>query len=633
MSTRIFEYTNSTEDAYSTWAVDGNKNVITPSKNKEELDEKMAKFNSMPYDNRLRADEESIRLFGKTNKERYEEFNSKFLKKNDVELSSDIDDNSVTTTESADIHIAPYTDVEVRSAEDWSNLSSKTIIIPVNSLDKLEELWNKFNSMIRKHQRESDWKSLELFGCTNETHYNKLKSVFLKKDIPDSDLIDKNITVATTEQSYIERKYNYLNSLNINEDYDYIKESIDELSFLNKSLFEEALMFNLINKLSEKNDDMDSGEFVDLTEAVKLSNNDKVEYQYKKKTKNSLNPVYIVLVEGTSAFSNAIKKVTNGIYSHSALSFDESLTRMYSYNLKTKFGHSGLSIESIDDYNKNSKLGVFAIFVKESEYDKLKRTVDYYLDNEDKTSYSINNVFSMLFNIPLHRDFKMVCSQFVDNLLKVINIDITNKDSSLVSPNDFDKARKKNKKIYKLYAGKVHRYNRIKVQNFINDLINKGPKYINESYNTNIIDLQPCFEAVDFPVQFNKDGDLFIKKIKKVNNVKFYDAEFAKCHKLLLQYEKSNNIEGMKYELSKLWYMNTKLEYYINQNEINKRTFTSVRALILNDFNKYLNVVLSNDNTFNFTEYYEASPFSDDTVKVSKNTLKYTIDLVKNIIR
>ena len=34
------------------------------------------------------------------------------------------------------------------------------------------------------------------------------------------------------------------------------------------------------------------------------------------------------------------------------------------------------------------------------------------------------------------------------------------------------------------------------------------------------------------------------------------DDEYAQSHKLLMNYEKTNNYEGMKYELCRLFYMN-----------------------------------------------------------------------------
>jgi hypothetical protein len=56
------------------------------------------------------------------------------------------------------------------------------IIDKPSTLKDLEIEWDQFNSMTKKHRRVSDWKSLELFGMTNQEHYDKIKSQLLAKD-------------------------------------------------------------------------------------------------------------------------------------------------------------------------------------------------------------------------------------------------------------------------------------------------------------------------------------------------------------------------------------------------------------------------------------------------------------------
>ena len=56
-------------------------------------------------------------------------------------------------------------------------------------------------------------------------------------------------------------------------------------------------------------------------------------------------------------------------------------------------------------------------------------------------------------------------------------------------------------------------------------------------------------EIKDIPVQINHNGDFLIRNLKPTD----YDAEFAKSHKLLMEYDKQNNTEAMKVELAKLW--------------------------------------------------------------------------------
>ena len=166
----------------------------------------------------------------------------------------------------------------------------------------------------------------------------------------------------------------------------------------------------------------------------------------------------------------------------------------------------------------------------------------------------------------------------------------------------------------------------------INSLLDSKAQCIKEgcTLKDDTIVIEPVYEIKEFPVQFDKEGNLLIKKIEKLD----YNAEYAKSHKLLLEYEKSSNIEGIKYELAKLWFMNNKLEQIIhkNPNKDNMAAFFSVRALILNDFKKYMGIALNIDKDFNFTVYYDSTPFSDNLRRVNSSTLRFTVEYLKSIL-
>ena len=87
----------------------------------------------------------------------------------------------------------------------------------------------------------------------------------------------------------------------------------------------------------------------------------------------------------------------------------------------------------------------------------------------------------------------------------------------------------------------------------------------------------------------------------------------------------------MKYELCRLWFLNSLIERKIYTK--NNKDLYKVRARILNDFNKYMNEITENDKSFNFIEYYKETPFNDDTVKIKSSTLKYTAKYIKDLLR
>lgn len=135
-------------------------------------------------------------------------------------------------------------------------------------------------------------------------------------------------------------------------------------------------------------------------------------------------------------------------------------------------------------------------------------------------------------------------------------------------------------------------------------------------------------EAKEFPIQFNKNGDLILR-LKSVD----YEEEYQKAHKLLKEYDSRNNIDGMKYELARLWYINNNLEAKIYAlKKDNRSKEVRLRSRVLSDFNKYLSRVLKEDRSFNFTEYFERSPYSDKAVKIHSSTLDYTVQYIKKLL-
>ena len=80
----------------------------------------------------------------------------------------------------------------------------------------------------------------------------------------------------------------------------------------------------------------------------------------------------------------------------------------------------------------------------------------------------------------------------------------------------------------------------------------------------------------------------------------------------------------MNYILEKKIYHNT----ILNNKEKNIKT----RARILNDFNKYLKVVLKKNSNFNFSKYYEDTPFYPHTVEIKASTISNLKNVITSIL-
>lgn len=352
--------------------------------------------------------------------------------------------------------------------------------------------------------------------------------------------------------------------------------------------------------------------------------------------KTKLKPIHIVLIRGNGFLSPTISKIDDGPFSHSAICIDNNFDRLYSFNMDNELNFvGGFSIESIKKYPQDNRLAVFSFFVKEDTWNKINDRINMLLEHIKDTSYSVTNLLTMPFkHINLNMSNSMICSQFVDSVLKLGNIDISNKDSSKVTPNDFYRFSIKDKRIYKVFDGIAKDFNYNKISKYISNMAKKA-KSFNEANISGVSALLvqylypvPVLEGVA-PIQFNSDGDMLIK-----NKFIDFDAEYSSSHKLLLQYERTGNLEGMKYELARLYYINYILERRLYHNRFlkDKEKNIKTRARVLNDFKKYINYVLEKEPDFNFAEYYEQSVFYPHTIQVKNSTLLKLKDIINYIL-
>ncbi len=401
---------------------------------------------------------------------------------------------------------------------------------------------------------------------------------------------------------------------------------------------------------------------------------DKHAKRSSKELESALKPIYIMLEGDTTVTANVIKGVTKGAFSHVAIAFDSSLEKMYSYSLNgnTMNVDGGFVIEDIRKKPRKIALKLYTVFVNEKAYNKIKKNVDWYIKNQKKTHYSWAGLLNVFFNIPIKDESNTVniCSQFVDRMLKLGDIDFMKKPSSIVTPNDIDRVAKKHKRIYTVYVGTVEKYRNSIIDKKVKALTarakayhenmssflmsesafitgtrycmgdtsalmamyesidkfdNKALKHIYESL------IVPCFEAREFPVDIKNNGDIIINKLTPLN----FESEYSKSHELLLEYDRANNIEGMKNELAHLWYMNIVLEKRLHSSltTANQKTaMRKTRARVLNDFKKYMKVVLRHDKSFNFTKYFEDSKYSDAAYRISGGTASAVFSALKQLM-
>lgn len=141
-------------------------------------------------------------------------------------------------------------------------------------------------------------------------------------------------------------------------------------------------------------------------------------------------------------------------------------------------------------------------------------------------------------------------------------------------------------------------------------------------------------EQKKFPVEFDEDGNLIIYKCR-MGNIDYGD-EIDKTAQLLEAYRNATDLEGIKYELARLWFLIDSIEKEMTKKNIKKERYDELvrnRAMAKNIFTQNFSNLTKYDKTFNFAEYYHNTPFSDHSVKITHNTLKYSAKALLNFLK
>lgn len=551
---------------------DKKPNIIKECDTLKELNASYINYIMQPYEEQVKADEQCIIEYGITNRERYKELYE--------ELSSRIYINN-NLSESVSTEFEP----------DYVNTIHNTSFI-----DRLNDL---------PYFTPIDMSELGVYSKSNINYYGE------PSDNENNDL-DWYKSYELLQYGVVPENFKELNNRRINKlnelskDFKHHKQTVLELGW------NPEVPFTVENRIKATENtrykltkNLYKNEFYDATNLI----NELIVNEVSVPDKN---PIYIILVYTASPFGKIIKQYTHGIYTHAALSLDSTLDRLYSFNLNNNFSKlGGFSIESIKGYlhdNKDAVMCVYTTFINDENKRKLKKQLDYFVNNVDKTKYSVFNIFTMLVNKPVELANDMICSQFVDRMLKMVDVDITGMASALVTPNDLYKST--STKIYKVFEGRLDKYNK-----------KKTDKIVSKLSLSNLTEKES-------PIQFDNEGNLII-----VKDIKDIETEYNKSHKLLMNYDRSGNYDAMKPELCKLWYLNNKLEYMIFKSKKHNKEYYDMRARILNDFNKYLTIVNRNDPSYSFSNDYDKSKYSDSSFKISKHTLKHGIDYTKRLVK
>ena len=170
--------------------------------------------------------------------------------------------------------------------------------------------------------------------------------------------------------------------------------------------------------------------------------------------------VYVFCVNSKDLAGEVIVKVTRKVFNksaaaaHVALSFDKSLTKMYSFVVGQNFRVENLHVT----YKPDATFSLYKIAVPNDVYTAMQDAVKNIEQTRDQYTYNLRGIAGFFFK--KHQDKfntkekALFCSQFVARMFATAGMPVFAKEDYKVQPYEFAK----NKKFKFCYRGKVKHF-------------------------------------------------------------------------------------------------------------------------------------------------------------------------------
>ena len=153
--------------------------------------------------------------------------------------------------------------------------------------------------------------------------------------------------------------------------------------------------------------------------------------------------IYIITTYTGTLLSYMIRNLSKTPYAHVSIALNDDLKPMYSFgrlNPKTPI-FAGFVEENINEglyaIRQNTMCRVYSLEVTDSQYEQLEENIDKVSSHRKEYDYDIKGLVRLSINRPRQKDYKYVCSNFVADMLEKSSINLLEKPSHEVRPNDF----------------------------------------------------------------------------------------------------------------------------------------------------------------------------------------------------
>lgn len=153
--------------------------------------------------------------------------------------------------------------------------------------------------------------------------------------------------------------------------------------------------------------------------------------------------IYVLLTNTGTLFTRLIKAFTGAPYNHASLAFDSELNEVYSFGRKKPNSPllAGFVKENVYDGVYRSHPGtsctLLRLRVTDKQYSQIKQFVSSIAQNKDDYHYNLLGVISILLKVDYNPQHAYFCSQFVAEALNRGGLELWERPSRTVTPDDF----------------------------------------------------------------------------------------------------------------------------------------------------------------------------------------------------
>ena len=153
--------------------------------------------------------------------------------------------------------------------------------------------------------------------------------------------------------------------------------------------------------------------------------------------------IYIILTHTGTVLSTIIRYWTKDEFSHVSIALDADLEEMYSFGRLNpynpflgSFVHEHINKGTFKRFNK-TKTEVYSLFVTDEQYEKAKKTIEYFNNNKQKYKFNIIGLACVSINKKVMRKNSFYCAEFVKHILKVMGVTEVNQLPKIIRPENF----------------------------------------------------------------------------------------------------------------------------------------------------------------------------------------------------